>query len=129
MSTLITFLDPGMFTAVPAVITTRSPDATTPASIAATIERDQRSSTSVVSGIVSGVTPHSSARCRRDSRLWVSATIARCGRSRATAEAVWPENVGTRIALAESASATSQAAFDIAWSIVGSSSAVGISWR
>jgi len=79
MSTLITFVEPGMFTAVPAVITTRSPDATTPASRAAAIERDQRSSTSVVSGIVSGVTPHSSARCRRDSRLCVSATMARWG--------------------------------------------------
>ena len=61
--------------------------------------------------------------------LWVSATIARLGRSRATADAVRPVNVGTRIAFAESASAMSHAAFDIAWPIVGSSSACGISWR
>jgi hypothetical protein len=44
----------------------------------------------------------------------VSATIGRRGRSRATALAVRPVNVGTRIAFACSASARSQAAFDIA---------------
>ena len=55
--------------------------------------------------------------------------IARLGRRRATADAVRPVNVGTRIAFAESASATSQAAFDIAWPIVGSSVARGISCR
>ena len=37
--------------------------------------------------------------------------IGRRGRSRATADAVRPVNVGTRIAFAESASAMSQAAF------------------
>ncbi len=66
---------------------------------------------------------------RSESILWVSARIARCGRRRATADAVRPVNVGTRIAFAASASATSQAAFDIAWSIVGWSLACGVSWR
>jgi hypothetical protein len=37
--------------------------------------------------------------------------------------------VGTSSAFASSASAMSQAALDIAWPIVGSSSATGISWR
>ena len=129
MSTLMTFVPPGRFTAVPAVMTSRSPGATSPDSRAASIERAQRSSTSVVSGMSSGVTPHSSAMCRSDSILCVSARIARWGRRRATAEAVRPVNVGTRIAFAESASATSQAAFDIAWSIVGASLACGVSWR
>ena len=129
MSTLITFVEPGMLTAVPAVITTRSPDATMPHSRAASTDVSQRSSTSSPSGIWSGVTPHSSAMCRSDSGLWVSAMIARFGRSRATADAVRPLKVGTRIAFAESASATSHAAFDIAWPIVGSSVACGISCR
>ena len=47
--------------------------------------------------------------------------IGRRGRSRATADAVRPVNVGTMIAFASSASATSQAAFDIACPIVGAS--------
>ena len=55
----------------------------------------------------------------------VSATIGRRGRSRATAEAVRPVNVGTRIAFAASASARSQAAFDIARPTVGASAAPG----
>jgi hypothetical protein len=55
--------------------------------------------------------------------------IGRRGRRRATAEAVRPEKVGTRIAFASSASAMSQAALDIAWPIVGASSACGISCR
>ncbi len=38
MSTLITFVEPGMFTAVPAVITTRSPLATMPLARAASSE-------------------------------------------------------------------------------------------
>ncbi len=55
--------------------------------------------------------------------------IGRRGRRRATADAVLPVNVGTSIALAPSASARSQAAFDIAFPIVGSSIASGIWWR
>src|SRR6266511_3944230 len=55
----MTFVDPGMLTAVPAVITTRSPDSTIPLRRAASRERAQRSSTSTHSGISSGVTPHS----------------------------------------------------------------------
>jgi len=38
MSTLITFVEPGMLTAVPAVITTRSPASTRPLSRAASTE-------------------------------------------------------------------------------------------
>ena len=64
-------------------------------------ERDHRSSTSSVSGIWSGVTPHSSAMWRSESTLCVSATIGRRGRSRATAEAVRPVNVGTSSAFAD----------------------------
>jgi len=63
VSTLMTFVEPGMFTAVPAVSTTRSPDSTMPASRAASIEWRQRSSTSIDSGISRGVTPHSIAMC------------------------------------------------------------------
>ena len=55
--------------------------------------------------------------------------IGRRGRSRATADAVRPVKVGTRIAPASSASAMSQAAFDIACPTVGFSSASGISCR
>ena len=55
--------------------------------------------------------------------------MGRCGRSRATLEAVLPRKVGTRIAFARSASAMSHAAFDIAPPIVGFASAAGISWR
>ena len=55
--------------------------------------------------------------------------IGRRGRNRATAEAVRPVTVGTMIAFASSASATSHAAFDIACPIVGTSSALGISCR
>ena len=51
--------------------------------------------------------------------------IGRRGRSRATAEAVRPVKVGTRIAFAPSASARSQAAFDMALPIVGSSLGLG----
>ena len=51
MSTLITFVEPGMFTAVPAVITTRSPASTMPLARAASSERSQMSSTSSVSAI------------------------------------------------------------------------------
>ena len=40
--------------------------------------------------------------------------IGRCGRNRATLDAVLPRNVGTRIAFARNASAMSQAAFDLA---------------
>jgi hypothetical protein len=58
---------------------------------------------------------------------WVSATTGLVGRSRATADAVRPVNVGTRIAFAPSASARSQAAFDMARPTVGSSAAPG-SW-
>ena len=39
MSTLITFVDPGRFTAVPAVVTIRSPASTAPTFSAASIER------------------------------------------------------------------------------------------
>ena len=56
-------------------------------------------------------------------------TIVRRGRSRATADAVRPLNVGTRIACAPSASAMSHAAFDIACPIDGSSEASASSWR
>ena len=45
--------------------------------------------------------------------------IGRRGRRRATADAVRPVKVGTRIAFAPSASAMSQAAFDIAWPTSG----------
>ena len=118
-----------MFTAVPAVITTRSPASTKPASRAAWIEVFQRSSTSRPSGMSSGVTPHSSAICRIAQSMCVSPMIGRCGRSRATADAVLPLNVGTRIAFARNASAMSQAALDIAPPIVGFWSACGVSWR
>jgi hypothetical protein len=118
-----------MFTAVPAVITTVSPVSTIPAVFAASIERLHRSSTFFVSGIQIGVTPHSIAICCTDQRLCVRPTIGRRGRSRATADAVRPVKVGTRIADAPSASARSQAAFDIAFPIVGSSIASGIWWR
>ena len=84
---------------------------------------------SVPSSILSGVTPHSSAIWRIAQSMCVSATIGRRGRSRATADAVRPVNVGTRIATARSASAMSHAAFDIAPPIVGFCSASGISWR
>src|SRR4029453_18995999 len=94
-STLITLVEPGMFTAVPAVITTVSPGSTMPAVFAASIERVQRSSTFFASGIQIGVTPHSIAIWCTDQRLCVSATIGRRGRSRATADAVRPVNVGT----------------------------------
>src|SRR5579884_1926320 len=106
-STLITFVVPGMLTAVPAVITTLSP----------------------VSTISSGVTPHSRASWRIAQSTCVSATTGRRGRRRATAFAVRPVKVGTRIALAWSASARSHAAFDIAWPIVGFSCASGSSCR
>ena len=56
-------------------------------------------------------------------------TIGRVGRRRATAEAVRPVKVGTRIAFAPSASARSQDAFDIAWPTVGDSAASGSSCR
>ena len=78
------------------------------------------------SGIQIGVTPHSIAIWCTDQSLWVSATIGRRGRSLATADAVRPVKVGTSIAFAPSASARSQAAFDIAFPIVGSSFASGI---
>ena len=45
MSTLITFVEPGMFTAVPAVMTMRSPDLTMPLSRAAPIELARSTST------------------------------------------------------------------------------------
>jgi hypothetical protein len=48
-STLMTFVPPGMLTAVPAVITRRSPGRTMPDSRAAAIDLAHRSSTSVVS--------------------------------------------------------------------------------
>jgi hypothetical protein len=48
-STLITFVVPGRFTAVPAVITTRSPGETRPLARAASVECAQRSSTSFAS--------------------------------------------------------------------------------
>ena len=48
----------------------------------------------------SGITPHSSAICWIAYALCVSATIGRCGRSRATADAVRPVAVGTMIAAA-----------------------------
>src|SRR4029079_18311154 len=82
-STLMTFVEPGMLTAVPAVITTVSPDSIRPASFAASIERFQRSSTSLHSGIQIGVTPHSIAIWCTDHCLCVSATIGRRGRRRA----------------------------------------------
>ena len=41
MSTLITFVEPGMFTAVPAVMTTRSPGATIPVERAAAVQKLQ----------------------------------------------------------------------------------------
>src|SRR5438270_621106 len=62
-SPLITLVVPGTFASVPAVITTRSPGATSPFARTASRERDQRSSTFAHSGISSGVTPHSSAIC------------------------------------------------------------------
>ena len=55
--------------------------------------------------------------------------IGRRGRNRATAEAVLPVNVGTSIAFAPSASARSQAAFDIAWPTDGCSARSGSWWR
>src|SRR5579884_53425 len=128
-STLITLVVPGMFTAVPAVITTLSPVSTIPASRAASTARRQSSSTSLVSEIRSGVTPHSSESWRIAQSTCVSATTGRRGRSRATAFAVRPVNVGTRIAAACRASAMSQAAFDIACPIVGFSWASGSSCR
>src|SRR5688572_24890998 len=65
VSTLITFVEPGMFTAVPAVRTTRSPGSITPVLRAASSEVAQSSSTSAHSGTCTGVTPHSSAMyCR-----------------------------------------------------------------
>src|SRR5262249_49288300 len=54
VSTLITFVEPAMLTWVPAVITTRSPDCTRPASRADSIERLHRSSTFGCSEIHSG---------------------------------------------------------------------------
>src|SRR5262249_7644311 len=59
VSTLITLVEPAMFTCVPAVMTTRSPDWTRPASRADSIDRLHRSSTFGCSEIQSGVTPHS----------------------------------------------------------------------
>src|SRR5580765_239629 len=129
MSTLMTFVEPGMLTAVPAVMTTRSPTSRRPAWRAAWIEVFQRSSMSLHSLIWIGVTPHSSAIWRIAQSTCVSAMIGRWGRSRATLEAVLPLNVGTRIAFARSASATSHAAFDIALPIVGFCDAWGVSWR
>ena len=63
MSTLITFVDPGRLTAVPAVVTTRSPLSITPHFSATSSDLVQRSSTFSVCGISTGVTPHSSAIC------------------------------------------------------------------
>src|SRR5262249_49448021 len=118
MSTLITLVEPGMLTAVPAVMTTRSPGCTRPLSPAASRERPQMSSTSVASGIGIGVTPHSSAIWRSEYVWCVQPMIGRRGRRRATADAVRPVKVGTTIARAASASAMSQAALDMACPIV-----------
>ena len=97
----MTFVEPGMLTAVPAVITTRVARLDQARlRCAASIERFHRSSTSLHSGIQIGVTPHSIAIWCTDHCLCVSATIGRRGRSRATADAVRPVNVGTRIAFA-----------------------------
>ena len=126
---MITFVEPGRLTAVPAVVTTRSPASTAPAFSADSSERVQRSSTFSVCGSSTGMIPHSSAICC--SAVWwcESPTIGRRGRSRATADAVRPVKVGTRIALAPSVSARSHAAFDIALPTVGSSPGPGSSWR
>jgi len=86
-------------------------------------------STSDISSIRSGVTPHSSASWRSAQSTWVSAMTGRRGRSRATPDAVRPVKVGTRIAFACNASARSHAELDIAWPIVGLSVASGSSCR
>jgi hypothetical protein len=117
---LIRFVVPGVLTAVPAVITTRSPSSTMPLSRAASSERDHSSSTLAHSGTYTGHTPHSSASCETAVRLGVIAMIGWWGRSRATRDAVRPVDVGTTIARAPSVSARSQVAFDIACPTVGS---------
>ena len=63
MSTLITLVEPGRFTAVPAVVTIRSPDSITPEPSADSIARVQRSSTFSIYTISTGTTPHSSDIC------------------------------------------------------------------
>src|SRR5438034_1319911 len=81
-------VEPGMLTAVPAVRTMRSPGSTRPEARAAAIALPKRSSTSVDSGISSGVTPHSIAMCCNEMLTCVNARIGRSGRRRATADAV-----------------------------------------
>src|SRR3989304_5034848 len=56
-STRIVLVEPGTLTAVPAVITTRSPDSTSPLRRAASRERAQRSATPGGPGVRSGTTP------------------------------------------------------------------------
>ena len=79
-----------MVTAVPAVITIRSPLSTRPAERAASTAVDQSAPTSLLSGISSGVTPPPRASWRIAQSTCVSAMIGRRGRSRATAFAVRP---------------------------------------
>src|SRR5215211_2104897 len=63
VSTLMTLVVPGTLTAVPAVMTTRSPGWTRPVARDASSVRAQRSSTSLHSSISAEITPHSSASC------------------------------------------------------------------
>ena len=60
---VMTLVVPGTLTAVPAVITTRSPGWTRPVARDASSVRAQRSSTSLHSSISAEITPHSSASC------------------------------------------------------------------
>ena len=90
-----------MFTAVPAVITTRSPvvdERRARARRRPSATRAPRRHRPRGSGSASRPTRAPSAAAR--SRWCVSAMIGRRGRSRATAEAVRPLKVGTRIAFA-----------------------------
>ena len=129
-STLMTFVVPGMLTAVPAVITTLSPLSTMPASRAASTASRHSSSTSRGLGdLQRRHAPLERELAHRPVDVRQRRRSGRRGRSRATAFAVRPVKVGTRIAFACSASAMSHAAFDIAWPIVGFSCASGSSCR
>lgn len=98
---------PAWPTGNPAVITTRSPDLTSPAAVAAPKARWIISSEVVNRSVRNGITPHVKASLRYVGSTQVTAMIGTAGRWRATVRAVCPDSVGVIIARAPTLAAIS----------------------